>query len=141
MSADDARPSSSDSSAGRGPLRPKGSPDQGDGSSEPGSTGSPLGALPNEVTEHIVGAVAWLKARTTLRLTTLLALLVYGSVALVALLAATIFLVTGVVRIWDVYVPVHPEGRRVWLAYVVLGGALFTVGAWLWSRVPGKGDG
>jgi hypothetical protein len=141
MPAEDATSSSPDSSVARGPARQERPSDQGKGSNEPGGVASSsLGALPNEVTSHIVGAVDWLKARATLRLTTLLTLLVYGSVALAGLLAAVVFLVVGTVRIWDVYVPVHPEGRRVWLAYLVLGGALFSAGVWLWSRAPGKGE-
>jgi hypothetical protein len=57
--------------------------------------------------------------------------LVYGFVALVALITAAVLAAAGVVRIWDVYVPVHPVGTRVWLGYVVFGGVLFVFGAWL----------
>lgn len=57
--------------------------------------------------------------------------LVYGFVALVALVTAAVLATAGVVRIWDVYVPVHPVGTRVWLGYVVFGGAMFLAGAWL----------
>jgi len=88
-----------------------------------------------------VGVVDWLRAKATLRVTTALALAVYGFVALVGLVAALVLLVVAVVRIWDVYVPVQPEGRRVWLAYIVFGGLLFLAGAWLWARARGNGRG
>jgi hypothetical protein len=41
---------------------------------------------------------------------------------------------------WDAYVPLSPEGRRVWLGYVVVGGLLFVAGAVLLARRrTGKG--
>jgi hypothetical protein len=95
---------------------------------------SPLAAWSDELTNRIVNVVDWLKQRATMRLTTFLKALVYGSVALVALCGALFFLLVAVVRLWDVYVPIDPVGRRVWLAYVVVGGALCLAGAWLWSK-------
>jgi hypothetical protein len=82
--------------------------------------------------------VEWLKKHATLRVTTLLGVVVYGLVALVGLLSALGLALIAVVRIWDVYLPVNPEGRRVWLAYVVLGGLFCIAGAWLWSKTGSK---
>ena len=88
-------------------------------------------ALAGELSDRVVDAVAWVRARTTVRVVTLMRAVVYGSVALVALVTAAVLATAGVVRIWDVYVPVYPVGTRVWLGYVVFGGALFIGGAWL----------
>ena len=95
---------------------------------------SPLADWPDELTERVVSAVDWLRARATVKLTRALAVLVYGLAALVGVVGAMFFLLVAVVRIWDSYVPIDPAGRRAWLAYVVVGGPLFLSGAWLWSR-------
>jgi multisubunit Na+/H+ antiporter MnhG subunit len=71
-----------------------------------------------------VGGVGWVKARTTLPVVKILRAIVYGLVVLVAALTALVLALLGLVRMWDVYLPLHPVGRRVWLGYVVLGGAL-----------------
>jgi hypothetical protein len=72
------------------------------------------------------------------RVVTVLRLIVYGVVILAALATAGLLFLVGVVRIWDVYVPLQPLGRRVWLGYVVFGGALSVGGIWLLagSRKP-----
>ena len=88
-------------------------------------------ALAGELSDRVVDAVAWVRARTTVRVVTLMRAVVYGSVALVALVTAAVLATAAVVRIWDVYVPVYPVGTRVWLGYVVFGGVLFVGGAWL----------
>ena len=88
-------------------------------------------ALAGELSDRVVDAVAWVRARTTVRVVTLMRAVVYGSIALVALVTAAVLATAGVVRIWDVYVPVYPVGTRVWLGYVVFGGVLFVGGAWL----------
>lgn len=88
-------------------------------------------ALAGELSDRVVDVVAWVRARTTVRVVTLMRALVYGSIALVALVAAAVLATTGVVRVWDAYVPVYPLGTRVWLGYVVFGGVLFVCGAWL----------
>jgi hypothetical protein len=45
-------------------------------------------------------------------------------------------LIIALVRIWDVYVPIEPLGRRIWLGYVVFGGLFFIAGLLLlaWKR-------
>ena len=90
--------------------------------------------LAGNLSDRVVDAVAWLKARTTVRVVTVLRAIVYGLVALVALVTAAILATAGIVRIWDAYVPVHPVGMRVWLGYVVFGGAMFLGGALLMGQ-------
>jgi hypothetical protein len=93
--------------------------------------GGQAAALASELADRVIDAVAWLRARTTVKVVTALRALVYGSVALVSLVTAAVLGILGVVRIWDAYVPVHPAATRVWLGYVVFGAALFFPGAWL----------
>jgi uncharacterized BrkB/YihY/UPF0761 family membrane protein len=84
--------------------------------------------------EHIIDLVGKVKARTTLKVVTLLRIVVYGLVVAIALFTALVLAVLGLVRIWDAYLPLDPVGRRVWLGYVVLGALLFLGGAALLGR-------
>jgi hypothetical protein len=83
------------------------------------------------LSNFVISTVGTVKAKATVRVVTVLRLVVYGVVVLAALVTAGLLLLIGVVRIWDVYVPLQPLGRRVWLGYVVFGGALFLTGLWL----------
>ena len=99
------------------------------GSATPGGAG-----WAGELSERVIDTVARVRSRTTVKVVTGLRLLVYGFAVIVSLVTAAVLATLGVVRIWDAYVPVHPLGRRVWLGYVVIGGALFLVGALVMSR-------
>jgi hypothetical protein len=92
----------------------------------------------DELSDRVIDGVDWVKDRTTLRALTALRAVVYGLVVLVAAVTALLFLVIGLVRLWDVYLPLGPVGRRVWLGYVVLGGLLSLAGAWLLLRGHAK---
>jgi hypothetical protein len=83
----------------------------------------------DQLADYVVQGVGWLKARTTSRAQTVLRAVVYGVVVLVAVIAAFVLLIISLVRIWDVYVPIEPLGRRVWLGYVTFGGLFFIAGA------------
>ena len=69
-----------------------------------------------------------------MKVVTLLRVVVYGLVVLIALLTALVLALIGVVRMWDAYVPLDPVGRRVWLGYVVVGALVFLAGAALLGR-------
>ena len=96
--------------------------------------GPQVKAWADELSDYVVEGVGWVKARTTVPVMTVLRVLVYGLVVAVALLVAFVLGVIGLVRMWDAYVPLSPEGRRVWLGYVVLGGLLFAAGVVLLAR-------
>jgi hypothetical protein len=117
-------PASGDHSQGDGVGLPGGQP-----ASRPGKT--QLDVWADQLADYVVQGVEWLKARTTTRAQTALRAVVYGVVVVVALLAAFVLLVITLVRIWDVYVPIEPLGRRVWLGYVTVGGLFFIAGAFL----------
>ncbi|MGD0808448.1 MAG: hypothetical protein ABSA91_01865 [Acidimicrobiales bacterium] len=109
-------------------------------SGPPSAPGPQVKAWADELSDYVVEGVGWLKARTTVPVMTVLRVVVYGLVVAVALLVALVLGVIGLVRMWDAYVPLSPEGRRVWLGYVVVGGLLFVAGAVLLARRrTGKG--
>jgi hypothetical protein len=99
--------------------------------SGPAAPGPQVKAWADDLSDYVVEGVGWVKARTTVPVMTVLRALVYGLVIVVALLVAGVLGVIGVERLWDAYFPISPEGRRVWLGYVVLGGVLFAGGALL----------
>ena len=86
------------------------------------------------LSDYVVEGVGWLKARTTVPVMTVLRVLVYGLVVVVALVVAIVLGAVCLERMWDAYVPLSPEGRRVWLGYVVLGALLFAAGVLLLAR-------
>ena len=129
---DDVRAAGAALQPGPGPSHGTGDP-VGRASSRAG-TGAQATAWAGEFTDRVVEGVAWLKARTTVRLLTVLRVLIYGLVVLVAVLTALVLIVLGLIRMWDVYLPLDPVGRRVWLGYVVLGAALALAGAFLLAR-------
>jgi hypothetical protein len=91
-------------------------------------------ALAAQVSDRVVEAVSWARAKATVRVVTALRAVVYGLVATVALVTAAVLATAGLVRVWDAYVPVYPTGTRVWLSYVVFGAAFFVPGLWLLGR-------
>ncbi|HET9061500.1 MAG TPA: hypothetical protein VFN61_16405 [Acidimicrobiales bacterium] len=95
----------------------------------------------SNATEKVIAGVDKLKSRTTRPAVKAMRAIVYGIAVLVALVAAVIFAVIGVVRIWDAYLPISPLGRRVWTGYIVIGGLLFLSGAALLSRRQAKSHG
>jgi hypothetical protein len=103
----------------------------------PQPPGPQVSAWAGELSARVVDGVGWVKARTTVPVVRILRALVYGLIVAVAAVTALVLGILGLVRLWDVYVPVHPLGRRVWLGYVVLGGALVLAGVFLLTRRPG----
>jgi len=96
--------------------------------------GPQVAAWAGELSGRVIDGVGWLKARTTVPVVKILRALVYGLIVVVAAVTALVLAVLGLIRMWDVYVPLHPVGRRVWLGYVVLGALLFLVGGALLAR-------
>lgn len=106
----------------------------------PVAAAPPLGsAWAGELSDRVIDGVAWVKARTTVRALTALRAVVYGLVVVVALVTALVLLALGFIRMWDAYLPLSPLGRRVWLGYIVLGGAAFLVGTALLVRKKAGG--
>lgn len=101
--------------------------------------GMQSGAKPPEaawaatLSDFVISTVGRVRDQATVKAVIVLRALVYGMVIVAGSVTALLLLIIAVVRIWDVYIPLDPVGRRVWLGYVVLGGALFLAGALLLS--------
>jgi hypothetical protein len=83
--------------------------------------------------DRIESVVTTVRDKTTVPVQKVAAAVVYGLVA--GLLGATafIFLVVGLFRL-HVYLPFHPEGRRVWSSYVVMGAIFVALGGFFWRK-------
>jgi hypothetical protein len=131
--ADLSTPASGNQAQGNGAERPREPP-------PPRSVQAQLDGWADQAADYVIQGVGWLKARTTTKAQTALRALVYGVVVVVAVLTAFVLLVITLVRIWDVYVPIEPLGRRVWLGYVTVGGLFFIAGAFLLLWKGGEED-
>lgn len=81
--------------------------------------------------ESTVGAV---RNKTTVPVTRAAKALVLGLVAATGGIVALVLFVIALVRLIDVYLPVHPYARRVWVVYAGLGAIFMLVGMFLWSK-------
>ncbi len=88
---------------------------------------------PVTVSDRIESVVGTVRDRTTLPLTKVARAIVFGLLALVAGITALILLVIAIVRL-HVYLPFHPEGRRLWASYAVVGVIFMLVGALVWRK-------
>jgi hypothetical protein len=83
--------------------------------------------------DRIEAVVTAVREKTTVPVQKIGAAVVYGLVAGILGAMALIVLLIGLFRL-HVYLPFHPEGRRVWVTDMFLG-AIFTVlGGLLWRR-------
>jgi len=86
-----------------------------------------------EVTNRIESLVAAVRDRTTTPVTKVARAVVFGVLAAAAAVVALVLLVVGVLRL-HVYLPFHPEGRRVWVVDAALSAIFLLAGAFLWRR-------
>lgn len=92
-----------------------------------------------EVTDRLESAVGTVRDKTTVPVTKVARALVFGLLAGTMGVAFLILLVIAVVRIIDVYLPLAPYARRVWVGYAGLGAIFVLAGMFLWSkRTPRK---
>ncbi|HEX3426944.1 MAG TPA: hypothetical protein VHT30_12485 [Acidimicrobiales bacterium] len=86
-----------------------------------------------EAADRIEAVVTSVRDKTTVPVQKIAAIVVYGLVVAVAAPAALLLLLLGVLRL-HVYLPYHPEGRRVWTTYVGLGAIFTALGAFMWRK-------
>ena len=92
-----------------------------------------------QVADRIESVVGTVRDRTTVPITKVARVAVFGLVAAVTGGVALVLLVIALVRL-HVYLPFHPDGRKLWVTYAGLGAIFLLVGAFLWSkRRPSKG--
>jgi hypothetical protein len=86
-----------------------------------------------EVADRIEAAVTAVRDKTTVPVQKAATVVVYGLVAGVLGAMALVLLLVGLYRL-HVYLPFHPEGRRVWISDVVLGAIFVALGGLLWRK-------
>lgn len=86
-----------------------------------------------EVADRIEAVVASVRDKTIVPVQKVGAAVVYGLVAGLAGALALILLLIGLFRL-HVYLPFHPEGRRVWISYMALGAIFVALGGLLWRK-------
>jgi hypothetical protein len=87
----------------------------------------------DDVVDRIGSVVATVRDKTTVPITKIARAIVFGLVIAVLGTVALVLLIIGVVRL-HVYLPFHPEARRVWVTYAGLGAIFLGLGAFCWSR-------
>ncbi|MDQ2754734.1 MAG: hypothetical protein M3R71_04205 [Actinomycetota bacterium] len=85
------------------------------------------------VTNRIESVVGTVRDKTTVPITKVARIVVYGLVVAVMATVALVLTVIAVLRL-HVYLPFHPEGRRVWVAYAVVGAIFALAGALCWRK-------
>ncbi len=86
-----------------------------------------------DVADRIESTVAAVRDKTTVPITKIARIVVFGVVVGVMAVVALIFLVIGVLRL-HAYLPFHPEGRRMWVSYVGLGAIFVGLGGFFWRK-------
>jgi sulfite exporter TauE/SafE len=86
-----------------------------------------------EAADRIESVVTAVRDKTTVPVQKIAAMVVYGLVAGLLGAAALILLIVGLFRL-HVYLPFHPEGRRVWISYMALGAIFAALGGLLWRK-------
>jgi predicted lysophospholipase L1 biosynthesis ABC-type transport system permease subunit len=99
------------------------------------------GTTPNDdwtvqVADRIESVVQTVRAKTTVPITKLAQIVVYGVLLGVAGVAAGILGVVVLVRLIDSYLPFHPHARQVWVTYVILGAIFLVFGALAMRKRP-----
>jgi hypothetical protein len=92
------------------------------------------GDLTDEVTDRIESVVGKVRDKTTIPVIIIARGIVFGFIiGTLGALVIVLFVVAGV-RLLDDYLPIHPEGRRVWVGYAVVSAIFFAIGAFLWRK-------
>jgi H+/Cl- antiporter ClcA len=86
-----------------------------------------------EIADRIESVVGTVRDRTTVPITKVARAVVFGVLAAVAGVVAAILLIVAAVRL-HVYLPFHPEGRKVWVVYAILSAIFLMAGAFVWRK-------
>jgi hypothetical protein len=87
-----------------------------------------------EVVHRIDTVVGTVRDKTTVPITKVARIVVYGLIAAVAAIIALWLSIVAVVRLAVVYLPFHPLSRRVWVVELALGAIFLAVGAFIWRK-------
>ena len=86
-----------------------------------------------EVTERIESVVGTVRDKTTVPITKVARAVVFGLVVATAGVSALVLLLIAVIRL-HVYLPFHPEARRLWVTYAGLAAIFLAAGLLLWRK-------
>lgn len=89
---------------------------------------------PDRAADLLESTVSTVHTKTVVPLTKVAQLLVFALILAVAGLALLLLLVVGLVRLIDVYLPVHPHARAVWITYAGLGAIFVLAGAFFMRK-------
>jgi hypothetical protein len=87
-----------------------------------------------QVADRIESVVQTVRTRTTVPITKLAQILVFGIILAGVGLTLAVLLVIAVVRLADSYWWFHPYARRVWVTYAVLGAIFLLSGAFFMRK-------
>jgi hypothetical protein len=87
-----------------------------------------------EVTNRIESLTETVREKTTVPVLTAAQILVFGVVAAVLALVAFFCLVVSLIRVLDVYLPIHPVARRIWVVDAIVSAIFLLAGAFLWRK-------
>lgn len=88
---------------------------------------------PDQIADRIVAGVETVRSKTTTPATTIGRAAVFGLLAGFLGLAALVLFVVALVRL-NVYIPLHPHGRQVEVAYAILAAIFTLAGLFCWSK-------
>ena len=93
-----------------------------------------------EVADRIESVVETVRDKTTVPVTKVARGVVFGLIAGILGVAALFLLVLALIRLLDVYVPIHPLSRRVWIVDAIASAIFLGSGAFLWSKRQPRGS-
>lgn len=93
-----------------------------------------------EVTDRLESVVGTVRDKTTVPVVKGARAVVFGLVAGILGLVLLSVLVLAVIRVLDVYLPIHPVPRRVWIVDAAAAAIFLVSGAFLWRKRQRKGN-
>jgi hypothetical protein len=87
----------------------------------------------DEVADRIETLVGTVRDKTAVPATKVARGVVFGLVGLIFGIVAIVLFIIGVLRL-HVYLPFHPEARRLWTTYAGLGAIFLIAGLFIWRK-------
>jgi hypothetical protein len=88
----------------------------------------------SRATDLVETVVDTVRTKTVVPLSKLAQIVVFGLILAAGALAIAILFVIALVRVIDVYLPIHPHARSVWITYAGLGAIFVLAGAFSMRR-------
>jgi uncharacterized membrane protein YqjE len=85
-----------------------------------------------EVSDRIESVVETVRDKTTVPATKVAEVVVFGVVASLLAVVAFVSLLLLIIRLFYVYLPIHPLSRRVWIADAIVAAIFLLAGMFCW---------